>query len=182
MRPASAAVKRAIKAHAPSIVLAYFDLPSGAERYHSGIGQLAYDGENWSGLGGLAGVSGASSEASTFIQTVTFSVAVDEAFAPILDQDIRGREAILWMAWLDEYGQIIPDPVELLRVQMDTATRQISEGSQVITITGQTAFYTLEQPSRVLWTNEQQQFDFPGDTGWDRAPDNTAKEVTWSPP
>lgn len=182
MRPASAAVKRAIKAHAPSIVLAYFDFPAGAERYHSGVGVLEFGGHSWAGLGGLAGVSGVSSEASTFIQTITLSVAVDEAFKLAFDDEIRGREAVLWMAWLDEFGQVIPDPVEIVRIQMDTITRQISEGAQSINIVGQTAFFTLEQPSRYLWTNEQQQFDFPGDTGWDRAPDNTNKEVTWSPP
>lgn len=182
MRPATSAVRRAIKAGAPSVLLAYFDLPAGEERYWSGVGALSYAGETWVGVGGVAGISGAASEASTFIQTVTFSLAVNEATRSALDQDIRGREAIVWLAFLGSEGQIVPDPVEIVRAQLDTATMQVGDGTRQINLVGQTAFYTLEAPSRFLWTNEQQQFDFPGDTGWDRAPDNVTKEVTWSPP
>lgn len=182
MRPCSAAVRAALRRNAPSVMMAYFDLPGGAERYWSGIGTLDYDGATWLGVGGIASVSGLSSEASAFIQTITFSVAVDEALRTTLTEDVRGREAILWMGLLDEHGQIIPDPIEISRVQLDTAALQVSDGVQQITLVGQTAFYTLEVPSRALWTNEQQDFDYPGDTGWDRAPDNANKEITWSPP
>lgn len=182
MRAATAAVKRALANGAPSVLLAYFDLPDGPEYYWSGVGRLSFDGHEWAGVGGLASVAGLSSEASAFIQTITFSVAVEDAFRAALSDEIRGREAILWFALLDEHGQIIPDPIEIAAVQMDTMTLQVSEGTQQITIVGHTAFYTLEAPSRYLWTNEQQQFDYEGDTGWDRAPGNTTKEVTWSPP
>jgi len=182
MRLASAAVRRAIKAGAPTVLLAAFDLPAGVERYWSGVGVLAFDGWQWKGVGGVGSIRGVASEASTFIQTVSFSMAVDEGIAAALTEDIRGREAIIWLGFLDEHGQIIPDPVEIISAQLDTSTHQVSDGSQIITLVGQTAFYTLEAPTRVLWTHEQQQFDFPGDTGWDRAPGNTTKEVTWSPP
>ncbi len=182
MRPATSQFKRALVEGAPSVLLAEIDLPGGIERYWNGIGVLSYDGEEWSGVGGIASVSGLSSEASAFIQTVTFSVAVDEATNAAMEDDIRGREARLLFALLDEHGQIIPDPIEVSVVSLDTATLQVGDGARQISLIGHTAFYTLEAPSRFLWTNEQQDFDFPGDTGWDRAPGNVAKEVTWSPP
>lgn len=182
MRPASQAVRQALKDGAPSVLLAEFDLPGGVERYWSGIGRLDYDGQSWVGIGGVSAISGVASEASAFIQTITFTLAVSDGTRSALSEDLRGRDARVWLGLLDEHAQIIPDPIEIVHVQLDTATISISDGTQQITLTGQTAFYTLEAPSRFLWTNEQQQADFPGDTGWDRAPGNVAKEVTWSPP
>ncbi len=182
MRAATTAVKQAIADHRPTLLLAEFDFPWGVERYHSGVGTLAYNGHNWHGTGGLASVGGVSSETSAFIQTITFNLAVDESTILAMEGEIRGREAVIWMAWLDEHGQVIPDPVEIVAAKLDVASQKIEGGGQVITITGQTGFYTLSAPTRYLWSNDQQQFDFPGDTGWDRAPQNATKEVTWSPP
>ncbi len=182
MRKHTAAVRQALRANAPSVLLAEIQLPASTERYWSGIGNLSYDGETWQGLGGVSGISGVSSEASTYIQTVTFSVAVDEAIRAALLGDVRGGEAICWMGLLNEHAEIIPDPVEIVRIQLDTMTLTVGDGTQQVNLVGQTAFYTLEAPSRKLWTNEQQDFDYPGDTGWDRAPGNADREITWSPP
>lgn len=182
MRPATACVQEAIEADAPMTLLAEFDFPWGVERYHTGIGTLRHAGQDWRGTGGLASVSGVSSETSAFIQTINFDVVVDEATVVAMTEDIRGRSAIIWMAWLDEHGQVIPDPLEIVAAQLDVASQRIEGGAQRITLTGQTGFYTLSAPTRLLWSNDQQQFDFPGDTGWDRAPQNATKEITWQPP
>lgn len=182
MRNATAAVKQAIADRRPNILLAEFDLPWGVERFHSGIGTLQHAGHAWQGAGGLASVSGVSSETSAFIQTINFGLMVDESTILAMEGEIRGREAVVSMAWLDEWGQIIPDPIEIVAVQMDVATHKIEGGAQTVTITGQTGFWTLSVPTRFMWSNDQQQFDFPGDTGWDRAPQNATKEITWSPP
>lgn len=182
MRPLTHAVRNAIRNKSPTVQLAYFDFPAGEERFWNGVGTLQYDGFAWKGLGGLASISGVSSDASTFIQTINFTLAVDAQTILTVEDDIRGREAKAWLAFLDDHGQIVPDPIEIVSVEMDIASHQIDGDQQRITITGQTAFFTLEAPARFLWTNEQQQSDFPGDTGWDRAPGNATKEVTWSPP
>jgi hypothetical protein len=182
MRTASVAVKQAIRFGAPFVLLAWFDLPGGEERYWSGVGTREYDGQTWNGIGGLASVSGVASEAQTFIQQITFSLVADEAaIAAQSMPEIRGREGVIWLAFLDGNEEIIRDPVEIVSVTLDTSTRQISEGTQSVTMVGQTGFYTLEQPTRFLSTNEEQQFRYPGDTGWDRAPGNTKKEITWGP-
>lgn len=182
MRAATSEVKAAIANRQPNILLAEFDFPWGVERFHSGIGTLQYGGHEWQGTGGLASVSGVSSETSAFIQTINFSLMVDESTLIAMEEDIRGREAVVWMAWLDEFNQVIPDPIEIVAAQLDVATHKIEGGAQVITLTGQTGFWTLSVPTRFMWSNDQQQFDFPGDTGWDRAPQNATKEITWSPP
>lgn len=182
MRLMTARARAAARAGAPWVFLAEIETgPETVEHFWGGLGTLHYAGESWIGIGGIASISGLSSDAAVLVQTITLTLALDEATANAFSADLRGRMARLSIAFLDEHRQIIRDPVEILEMRLDTATQKTDNGTTSFQLVGQTGFTSLEQPSRLLWTNEQQQHDFPGDTGFDRMPGIVAKEITWGP-
>lgn len=181
MRPMTREAAEAARAGWPEILLAEIETPDGVEHYHSGIGPLEHGGITWTGTGGLASLAGVASEASVSVQQVTASVVVDEALSGLLADDIKALSMRVWIAFLDPHFQIVRDPVLIVDCPLDTATLKMEPGQRIISLVGNAGFYSLEQPPRFLWTNEQQQHDFPGDTGFDRAPTNAKKEVTWKP-
>ncbi len=165
----------------PDFILCEIDTPNGTERYWSGLGPITWQGHPYIGTGGLASVSGLSSDATAFIQTITLSLALDATTANYTALDLKGYEARLYHGFLDAHYQIIPDPVLIAAIVLDVSTEKHEAGQVSIQLSGQTGFVTLEQPARLLWTQEQLAHDHPGVTGFDRMPGDAAKQISWGP-
>ena len=77
---------------------------------------------------------------------------------------------------------MIPDPILIDESILDTVTTSIAEdGSAVVTLNATSAVFYWQRPISRYITNEDQQVDFAGDTGFDRIPTEVAsKQVSWT--
>lgn len=165
--------------------LVSFELAAETHRFWSGAGTLTWDGEDYIGVARLGRVSGAGETAEIRTTETVYSLSGVTDFDGLndfLETPIRGRIATTWLAALDEDGQVIADPVLIDQSVLDTATPSFSEnGTAEVSLNATSAmFYWLKPVSRFI-TNEDQQEDYPGDTGFDRIPTEVAsKQVSWT--
>ena len=173
---------QALKARAPLAQLAWIDHPSGEIRLWTGIGDLEYAGHTWTGAGVLGSVGPISYSRELSVQDVTLSLRGLKAEDTVrLSSDVRGRRAQTWLACLDD-GQVVPDPMQTLDLVCDYQSYQISDdGQATVSIIAHTAFYTLQRAVNEVWSDQDQQLHFPGDTGMALIPELQTKELQWTP-
>lgn len=165
--------------------LAKIDHPSGPFYLWSGIGSLVYGGNTYAGVGKLGRVqaTGETSEVKTVDTSYQLlGASIDATAATIIAQPIRGRLAQFWFALFDEAWQVIGNPVLIDQTHLDHAVVSTGEDlTQSLALNGTSAIFDFRRPARIAVTNEQQQIDYPGDTGFDRIPTEVAdKTVSWT--
>jgi len=83
---------------------------------------------------------------------------------------------------MDEQGAVVPDPIQIDETLLDTAS--VVTGEDLIStliLVGTSAIFDFRRPKTLGITHEQQQLDFPGDTGFDRVPTEVAdKQISWT--
>jgi hypothetical protein len=157
----------------------------GIVRLWSGLGTLAWNGFSWTGLGRLGRITGMGETAEVRTTETRYELSGIADFAQLsyfLGQPVRGYVARAWLALLDEKFTVIPDPVLIDKTILDTATISMAEdGTATLVLVGTSAIFDFRRPKSLAITNEQQQLDYPGDTGFDRVPTEVAdKTVSWT--
>lgn len=165
--------------------LAELDTADGTVRVWSGIGTLSWDGFDWKGLGRLGRISGMGETGEVRTVETRYELAGitdNDELSDFLDTPVRGRMARAWLALMDEDGAVLEDPLQIDESVLDTATISIQDDlSSVLILTGNSAIFDFRRPRALGITNEQQQQDYPGDTGFDRIPTEVAdKTVSWT--
>ena len=99
-----------------------------------------------------------------------------------LNANVRNREARVWLAALNEAGQIIREPFDLMQAQLDYQTQEADDesGEVTISIVARSGFYTLERALDEAWTSESQKRLYPDDTGLDLITGLQNKEILWT--
>jgi len=166
-------------------VLVEIDHPAGFVRVWSGIGSLVYNGNTYKGVGVLGRIEGIGETAEVRTTETRYSLIAPQLDADamaIVLQSCRGRLIKSWLALLDDEWNIIPDPVQLDESIIDNTESKIStDGTQIISMPATSAMFDFHRATSFAITNEQQQNDFPGDTGLDRMPTEVAdKELQWT--
>lgn len=167
----------------PLCLLASIDHPSGLFRCWTGIGTLDYGGYEWTGTGVLGQVAPVKAVTDLAIQEVRFTMSgVTPEVIARLEYAVRKRTAQVWLAALNDQGQIIPDPYQLLDCEMDTQELKAEEdGTVTITIIARSGFYSLERAIDEVWSDQDQQRRYPGDTGLADLASLQNQDVIWSP-
>jgi hypothetical protein len=172
----------AFKAGRPVAVLAEVQHPDGTGYFWTGIGPLDHDGRTWTGAGKLGSISVVVWTSEIEINDITFSVSgLSAEDASRLSASVRGKYGRCWIACLDEDGRVVPDPFQYGHVQFDTQAWRIGEdGTATITIVGHPAFYQTARAIDEVWSSQDLQRRFPGDTGLDLLAGMQNKEVQWT--
>lgn len=178
----TARMAAALKDGSPRIGLAEIGHPSGTFRGWTGVGQLAYDGHTWTGMGTLGRVSPLRQASALEIQDVVFELSgVDTDSLAKLSGSVKGYVGKLWLACLDDKERVIPDPYLLCESELDVQDFAADEsGSCTIKITGHTGFWSLERELNEVWSPENQKLRFPGDTGLDLLPTLENQDIGWT--
>ena len=165
--------------------LAEIDCFFGPQRFWSGLGTLSYGGFNWKGAGLLGSVGGVgetaeirTNETHYVLSGITDTVEISN----FLTYPVRGYSAKAWLALMDENFRVMPDPILVDQSILDTASVSVADDlTSTLVLTATSAIFDFRRPVGLAITNEQQQIDFPGDTGFDRMPTEVAdKVISWT--
>lgn len=145
----------------------------------SGMGDLSYGGETYTGLGDLLSISEIKETADVQATGMNVSLAgVKSSLVTIAkDQDYQGRELTVRLGAFDSSGSLIADPVIIFSGFMDTMT--IAEAGQYssITIAVENKLIAFERSKVRRYTAEDQKIDHPTDKGFEFVTAIVEKEI-----
>jgi hypothetical protein len=166
-------------------LLALFDFAGGAVRVWSGVEDLAWDGQIWTGVGTFGEVGPI--EETTEVRATGARFQLSGVPSGLLNEvvgiSVQGRRARLWLAFMEEdWGGFIDAPVLLFDGRMDMV--EVTDGGQVATIAlaAENRLRDLERPRLRRYTSQDQQSEYPGDLGFDFVPELQELEIRWGAP
>jgi hypothetical protein len=174
---------RALKRGAHPAIMWQVDHPNGMDYCWSGIGPLLYQGNEYKGIDRFGRVSQPEESADLAIKQGTIELrGVPPELAAYLNTNIRNRLAVVMLAAVEDQ-KVIGTPFEFLRGRMDYMTMPVADdGTVTIKVNLRIGFFSIERAQEKVWSHEQQQEDFPGDTGMSLMSSLVDKEIKWRLP
>lgn len=165
------------------ILLAKLEFDVNPLRAWSGLGDLVFEGETYTGLGTLAGVRPGAETTALRAPGATFTLTGIPAsiVTRALTVNYQDRPATLWLGALDPAGGIVVNPLILFRGRMDIMTVDDGAESSTISISAESRLIDLEIPRLRRYTPEDQAARFPTDTGFDYIATLQETEIRWEP-
>jgi hypothetical protein len=168
-RPVSTAFANAVAAgtvRPAMLVECLFD--SGPLRIWTGIGPLDWNGQTWTGAGGVIAIADVEEGASVQAlgTSITLSGIDSSAVAIALAEPYQGRRIVLRMALFDDAGAIIASPDIVFDGRADVMTIVDSGATCTIAMTAESMFIDLQRSRERRYEHEDQQLDYPGDLGF----------------
>lgn len=161
----------------------------------SGMGDLSYGGETYTGLGDLLSISEIKETADVQATGMNVSLAgVKSSLVTIAkDQDYQGRELTVSLGAFDSSGDLIADPVIIFSGFMDTMTINEAGEYSSITIAVENKLIAFERSKVRRYTAEDQKIDYPlklangdpnpnYDAGFEFVTAIVEKEIFWGRP
>ena len=147
----------------------------------SGIGDITFGGDVYTGAGDLIGVSPVEETEQTKAVGVVFVISgIPSSFISLaLAENYQGRAAKLWFGAMDDSGAIIVDPELIFVGRMDVMTIDEDGDTATIKIGVENILIALESTSERRYTPEDQKLDFPNDTGFDQVAALQDATITW---
>ena len=147
----------------------------------TGIGNLAWNGQTWLGMGDLLGIG--TIEETGAVEAPGIAVrlnALDSALiSAALAEDVQGRPMTLWLGFMDANGALIDSPVGPFKYRMDVFDIDDDPDRPSITLTAENELAALKRPNERRRTHQDQQIDYPGDLGLEFVPSIQNKELKW---
>jgi len=156
------------------------DFSSGHLRLHSGVGPLVYAGNTYTGSGSLGKISSIEEgiELSASGITVSLSGLPGDVISTSLGEHYQGRFAVLYVALLDDNGQVIGIPTILFQGRMDNMNLTIG-ASVDISLAIENLLRDWNRPKERRYNNTDQQAYYPGDKGLEFTEQAVESEINW---
>ena len=158
---------------------------TGTRPYTTAItGELSESSHTYLGIGSLGSVDGILETADRSTNGVKFQLSGvgNDLLANALEQDYQGRDAKIWLAYLDEDELIIADPFPLFAGFMDVMSLVDGDKQGAIEVQCESLDATLKRNSESLLTDEEQQRVFPGDLGLEFVLSSQDLVLSWGEP
>lgn len=150
-------------------------------RLWSGMGDLAWNGQTWTGAGTLLGISTVEEPVGVVASGFTLSLSGVplDLVAAVISDVMTGDAARIWLGLIDGAGALIASPVPLAFGRMDQP--EISEDGETceISISYESRLIDLLRPREWRYTHESQQQIFPGDRGFEYVAALQDREILW---
>jgi hypothetical protein len=163
------------------VILFKAEFDSGDVLLWTGIGEIDYDGDTYTGAGNLIGVS--SIDETTGIEARGASFNLSGANSAILSlaltEDYQGRAITAFFGVLDTTLSLVSDPIILFKGIMDVIRLDDSGNVATITVAAENRLIDLLRTKTRRYTEQDQKAEFSGDTGCDFVVGLQEKEVTW---
>lgn len=172
----------AIRSGRPKVPMIYVDHPSGMFRAWGGVGTLDYNGFPWTGAGKLISIAPVKATTDLQIQELKFTLeGVAQDMLALLEENVRNRIGTASLACLDDAGQIIRDPWQMVECELDYQEFDADDdGTCKVSVIGRAGLYTLDRPLDEVMSPENQKLTYPDDTGFDLLPALQNKKTAWT--
>lgn len=154
---------------------------SGTLRLWSGLGEIPWNRETWSGAGYLLGLGALEESTEVAASGVTITLSgVDPSLVTAAIADARqGLPGKVWIGLLDENKAIIADPVQAFAGRLDVPEITDDATRCTITISYESRLIDLTKPRNWRYTHESQQALYPQDKGLEYVAGIQDQDVTW---
>jgi len=156
------------------------EFASGWVRLWSGIGPLSWDGETWSGVGTLLGMSGAdeTTEVRAARLIISLSGVPSDLLAAALGDARSGKPGRVYLAFFTG-GSIVADPALHFEGRLDVPAIEDGPDTATISISYESELIDLERARERRYTPEDQSIDYPGDLGFAYVAALQDAQITW---
>lgn len=181
MRTLTAAMQTALaEGTIRPVTLVRLDFASGIVAVHSGLGELAWNGDTYLGVGDLGRIDPIkeSTDLRPYGVSMTLSGIPGEKISLALSEHYQGRDARIYLGLLDAGHRLIADPTLIWQGRMDVMPIEMGE-TATITVTGEGRMADWHRPRVRRYNNEDQQARFPGDKGLEFVTAMVDKPIIW---
>lgn len=160
-----------------SLVKFEFDTPV---YVHSGIGNLPFDGNTYLGAGELVGVDGLeeSEDISPMQLDLTLNYVPSQHITEAMDAGNYGDVVTVYKGYKNSAGQLVGTPTVRWVGFFEHSNVKLGKVNAV-TVSCQHELTILDEKPGRRWTDEDQQAEFSGDTGFSFAADMPNRKLLW---
>jgi hypothetical protein len=165
------------------VLLVKAEFSSGDFNLWSGIGDLSFNGDTYSGVGDLLGVSRTEETMETRATTLNISLSgiPSTTLSLVLSEDFQGKPATLWFGILDSSGALISNPVIVFKGKMDVMDISEDGDSSTVSVSAESDLVELKDSRERRYTDEDQQELYPGDRGLEFVVAIQDRTLVWGP-
>jgi len=174
----TAALNAASAATVRPVALWYGDFASGAVRVTSYIRDITWGGHTWTALGQLVGFEEIRETGTVYATGAVFTLngVPSSLVTKALEAGYRRRRCSLYLAFLDDSGAVIADPIEW-RYLMDRMTIADNGTDARITVRAESRLVDLQRAREIRHTDQGQQAVFAGDRFFEYVPGLANREI-----
>ncbi len=165
--------------HADLVVLVELDLPDGMLRVNTSGVTVAWNGFNWIGAGSITALQPVEESVSPQAAALALQFSgIDPAFVQqIMVDHYQGRPATIYLAALSG-SAVVVDPIQVFAGFIDEPSVELGT-SATITLTLENEWARWERAPDLLYTDAEQQAEYPGDTGFRYMEALENLEISW---
>lgn len=169
--------------HSGRIYFLFLDLTGDPLRACTGTRTYQFDGEDWLGIGEIAGISDIAEAADVAARPVTITLSGVDAFIvePVLSRvNYKGRSARIYRGWLNPDETLVDDPDIIWSGRMDVGSATLDQGIAIAQMTCEPLAARLIRVNMSRYSDEDHQLRHPGDKFFEYLPQMESKDdVTW---
>jgi len=161
------------------IVMVDLDFASGHTRVHDGIGELAFGGNTYYGIGQFGAIESISEGYKDIARQLKLTLSgVDNSLLTIAMTEIyQGRTCTVYVGFLNSQTNVFLDTPEQVYVgRMDFMQIDVGKTSAINLFVENR---TRREPQVARYTTEDQKLLYPNDTFFDQVPFIAGRKATW---
>ena len=162
--------------------IAHFAFDSGSLRFWTGVGDLEWNGDTYTGTGHLGGIGPVEETGAVKTSDLAFTLSGLPAslISVALGEHYQGRLCELWVGFFDTSWVLIADPVPTFAGRMDTMTVVDNGDTASITVVATNRLKDLDRPNHArFYTDQDLQQEYPGDLGFQFVPEMQDAVIIW---
>ena len=152
------------------VLFVELDYPGDPVRVHDWLGEITWNGHQWTGVGNLGELKDI--EETTEISNISVQLVLSGVNTDLLSKALTSnyyrRSTWIYIGMLNAAtGQLTAGADILWQGYMDVMTVQVAGDEMALILTAENEDADLDRPSGTLYSNAQQQADYPGDKGFE---------------
>jgi len=163
------------------IILTKAEFDSGDLRLWTGLGDLTYNSEIYTGSGNLLKMNSVKETQNLSANNVSFEVSglPSGVISIALSEDYQDRPIAAYFGVLDENFALIADPYQIFAGQMDVMGIKDDGVTSRITVDTESELILLNETGEQRYTPEDQKSLYPNDEGFDFVPNVKDLELSF---
>ncbi len=158
-----------------------FEFDSGTVRLWTGLGDLVWNSETYTGAGNILSIGDLreSSEVEATGAQFVLSGVSPTLISLAQNEDYQGRTVTMRVGAFDGSGNIIADPFVIFSGFMDTMRMEDQGETATIALTAENKLISFERASVWRYTDQDQKIDYPDDKGFEYVTAIAEAEIPW---